>query len=320
MKMFRKQDGFTLLELLVVISILATIGGAVIASMGQQEENAAQGTATNAIAGLENIVRVYQATNNGQLPNDLEALACIPSGGFADGAIENSATPASATATSSYKLGGSSNLQNVGGGLGKKLADKFDLVAIDDISALSNSGVATVRYAVTELCDETEGSDVAYDSNDGVGSVTVADKKLSEVQIPNLMFDTPYAGKNRGRGISETIANDYPLMVWKRGTNGYNNTKLGCGATDVLVGLGIGKNSTLVGDDSTALISKAPYYGQIGRDKYAHYIALVNIGTDADGDLSSDFSAASTAEVCAIVDARGDFLDEEMAEFTDQKV
>jgi len=327
------QDGFTLLELLVVVAILATIGGAVIGTFGNQEENAAQGTATNSIAALENSLRVYQATQ-GQLPNDLETLACRPYNNagvavaLATTDIVNGPSISNGTtndAAKAYKLGGSSDLNGLGGGLGKKLADKFDLLPIADVEGLTDAGVTTVRYAATLACDELDNPVNMSNQYSGTNIFATVKGALSGTTIPNHIFESARTSnesksKNRGRGFSHTLVNGDPLMVWTRGHGSYNNLKVGAGATDVLVGLGIGQASTLVGTNAEAMLAKAPFYGQIAKDKYAHYVALVKIGTDTDGDLfgATDFKA-SKATVVALVDARGDFLDEEIAEFTDQK-
>ena len=335
-----KQSGFTLLELLVVVGILAIIGGALVSTFGGQEENAAQGTATNTIAGIENGLRVFESVNDG-IPNNLESLICLPTANEADaGAVTNvdntpiaaGATPTAATA---YPLGGQSNLPKIGGGMGAKLAGKFQIAQLDS-SALTAAGVTDLRYAAVTACTD---SDALFDIGAALTQITYEAEitgALEDVSIPNHIFASPRAGeeRNRGRGFSANIgstnAATTPLMVWEADESGYNNIKVGGAATDVLVGLGIGDESDLVGNESSALYAKAPFYGQIGKDKYAHYIALVKVGTatlDNDGDSAtnpsghdlSTFEASSKAEVIAVIDARGDFLDEEIAEFTDQK-
>ena len=330
-KMRKQQGGFTLLELLIVVSILVMVGGTLLQTFGNNEENAAQGTATNSIARLNAATALYGALNSeAPLPNGLESLACAPSADAADlsGVTVNNAPSANgtvaATSTEAYKLGGESNLV-AGGGLGLKVAAKFDLAQVN-VSALSDSGVTNIRYAETDACDGATDTD-PVDMAATAGYAATISGTLGDVNIPNHIFEEPRAGsnRNRGRGFAATVTDGstMPLMVWKRGDGGYNNVKVGGQATDVLVGLGIGDASTMVGVEEingiVPTLQKAPYYGQIARDKYSHYIALVKVGTDADGDLSSGFSASSKAVIVSIVDARGDFYAEELAEYTDQK-
>ena len=335
MKTLKKQDGFTLLELLVVVAILATIGGAVIGTFGNQEQNAAQGTATNTIAGLENSMRVYEATQY-QLPNDLESLACRPydtTNGVAGTltTVVDGPSIASNIGDSAYKIGGGSNLNGVSGGLGLKLAKKFNLLSVD-AKGLIDAGATNLRYAASLACDETV-SNVDMSVSIGLAlTKAVVTGTLSGITIPNHMFEGPRPGNNnRGRGFSHALVYDdtletalEPLMVWNRGKDGsgYNNIKVGAQTNDVLVGLGIGQASSFVGTNFEAMLAKAPFYGQIARDKYAHYIALVKIGTATHDPLTGIINSIvtpSTAKIVAVVDARGDFLDEEIAEFTDQK-
>ncbi len=328
-KMRKQQGGFTLLELLIVVSILVMVGGTLLQTFGNNEENAAQGTATNSIARLNAATALYGALNSeAPIPNGLESLACAPSANAADlsGVTVNNAASANgtvaATSTEAYKLGGESNLVG-GGGLGLKLAAKFDLAQVD-VSALSDSGVTTIRYAETDACDGATATD-PVDMAATAGYAASIEGTLGDVNIPNHIFEEPRSGsgRNRGRGFAATVGSTMPLMVWNRGTGGYNNVKVGGQATDVLVGLGIGDASTMVGVEEingiVPTLQKAPYYGQIARDKYSHYIALVKVGTDDDGDLSTGFSASSKAVIVSIVDARGDFYAEELAEYTDQK-
>jgi prepilin-type N-terminal cleavage/methylation domain-containing protein len=311
----KKQGGFTLLELLIVVGIMAIIGGAMIGANAGQEQKAARGAATQSIAGIENALGVYQAMN-AVLPNNMEALACIPyatdydTAGYSLPALDGTtggdilAANASAEAGKAYKLGGASNVAGIGGGLGKKLANKFLLTAItaDQATALNEVGITDVRYAATNACDNDDTTTVE------VNGVEMGTEPLVDASIPYHAFEDPKSGKNRGRGFSAPVSTGAPLMQWK---TGYDTQKLGGGASDVLFGLGVGQASDLVGNGKPLL--KAPFYGQVGKDKYAHFIALVNVGP-----AGSEFTEGK-AYVQAVVDARGDFLDEEMAEFTGQK-
>lgn len=335
----KKQGGFTLLELLVVVGIMAVLGGAMISSFGGQEEKAARGAATQTIAGIEDALRIYKSVND-VLPADMESLACLPQGldtaALAALTANNTASTDGSTAidiTQSYKFGGQTNASGFGGGLGKKVADKFDLLKLtsETATALQDAGIVSARYAETAACDNpVADGNTATDATQGGNTVT---GDLVGISIPTHAFEDfrEGTGRNRGRGFSQSIATDVPVMVWKAGNDGYNNTKLGAGATDVLIGLGIGQASDLVGGINSPF-AKAPFYGQVGKDKYSHYIALVNIGstepTAATSVLDmideSDSNANSAliegaAFVQAVIDPRGDFLDEEVAEFSGQK-
>ncbi|MBC8412806.1 MAG: prepilin-type N-terminal cleavage/methylation domain-containing protein [Nitrospira sp.] len=310
------EDGFTLLELLVVVTVMAIIGGAMISSFGSQDTTAARGVATQTLAGVQDALQIYQATE-GRLPSEMESLACLPYNPAYDEilysslTINNTATPDSATVTAAYKFGGQSDVSGIGGGLGSKLAGKFTLRALTAAEAtdLSNSGITTLRYAVTAACDNDATSVDATPTVIGGTNAALGAGLLVKSDIMNHAFedprpDTATSWENRGRGFSAPLLAGAPAMVWNAGTDGYNNKKVGAAVNDVLVGVGIGQASDLVGKANSPF-SKAPFYGQVGKDKYAHYVALINI---TQGGI-----------VQAILDARGDFLDEEIAEFRGQK-
>ena len=325
-----KQKGFTLLELLVVVTILAVIGGAMISSFGGQEAKAARGVATSTIAGIEDAMRIFTVTE-GVLPDSLEALTCEDFGATDHPTVAQATADINAPATWAgtegvSKFGGASDLPGIGGGMGAKLAGKFNVNSLpaDAGQALINAGITTLRVAEGTACD----TDAATPSA-AIGSAPApfpADS-LAEMNIPQHAFETPRPGsfqqRNRGRGFERTVsfngATTPALLVWSRGTDGYNNVKIGGSATDVLVGLGLGQASTAVGNDNSPF-AKAPFYGQVAKDKYPHYVLLVKVGEDDDGtDLTTGFDKVTNATIKAVIDPRGDFLDEEFAEFTGQK-
>jgi prepilin-type N-terminal cleavage/methylation domain-containing protein len=339
----KKQGGFTLLELLVVVGIMAILGGAMISSFGGQEAQAARGAASQSIAGIEDALTIYKQTKS-RLPDNMESLICYPHGtdattvAIVTGADTDSTIgvmPASAVTATAYKLGGESNVAGIGGGMGKKLAEKFFMnkLTAPAALALTESGVTEVRYAVAQACDTDAATVTAatFQANGTTGEFGLSTGGLVGIDIPAQTFESPRPDtastfKLRGVGYSLSIEDGMPVLIWKEGSGGYNNVKLGAQNTDVLIGLGIGQASDLVGG-ADAIFTKAPSYGQVGKDKYAHYVALVNIGSPQDATgAATTFGAATQftlgdgkAFVQAVVDARGDFLDEEIAEFRGQK-
>lgn len=334
LKLKNKQGGFTLLELLVVVAILAVLGGLAIGAYGDKTTQAARGGATNTIAAVTSMVQSYQATAK-VLPNNLDTLVC------GDAAT----TDYTLAAASTTDYGGTSDLPGVGGGMGAKLKGKVQRVIVPDnsASALNNAGVSLLRYGALASCDTdaaTGGATLtgAADTDTGAGYATVSGfvypaGSLAETDIPLRGFDFPISATgNRGRGYVKSLtdpttgvltANDVVLQAWKPGTNGVNNVKVGAAATDVLAVLGLGNNASMVTDSSgNRVAASAPFYGDVGKDKYGRYLALVKIGTAADylaaGTVTA-LSASSKATFITVIDSKGDFLDEEFAEANGQK-
>ena len=74
----RRQAGFTLLELLLVLAILVVIGGIVTVNIGGAQTEAKINATKAQLNGLKNNIQMYQIRMNG-LPETLEALRDGPS-------------------------------------------------------------------------------------------------------------------------------------------------------------------------------------------------------------------------------------------------
>ncbi|MCH2374021.1 MAG: prepilin-type N-terminal cleavage/methylation domain-containing protein [Planctomycetes bacterium] len=299
-----RQSGFTLLELLVVIAILAGLGGLLLVAYEGLESQAAKGAATNTIASVTNSVRAY-TVNQRRAPNNLDTMLAASFGNPGDGSEQPLAI------------------------LGSKIAGKMTPAAItaDQADALVSAGITDVRYIDTNGNTEVGGALAVPAADGSVASVG----PISRIDIPNRVFDVPRpgSGRNRGRGFAAALAAGFPLMIWNPGAGGINLTKLGASAAgsenlgtgnpdddDVLVALGLGNESSIVslGDSATLgdiTLANAPYYTDVGPSEYSRYILLYNLG--------SVNNPRSEAKLQAVIDARGDFLDEEFAEYTGQK-
>lgn len=289
---YGNQSGFTLLEVLMVVAMLAIVGGAIISSYGGLEEKAAKGTATHTIAAVEKAFRLFEATE-GVLPNNLETLlAATPnSPTYVPTELDNAASGTTGTAAKASFLG-------------SKMAGKFTVVDTDP-AALVAAGITRIRYL--DLKGNGTGGALDIKDADG-GETTVGD--IAAITIPQHAFEAPRPGnKNRGRGYYVNLAGgtNVPLAIWSPGTNGYNNVKVGAEPTAVLVCLGLGNASSLIGDGVFTNLGHAPFYGNVAKNEYNHYIALIDV-------------SVNPAKLRAVLDSRGDFLDEEFAESTGQKL
>ncbi len=290
----RKVSGFTLLEVLMVVAMLAIVGGAIITSYGGLEGKAAKGSATHTIAAVEEAFRVFAATEGG-LPDNLESLlAATPTTpAYVAAEADNGAADASATGAA------------FAGILGAKVAGKFTIVDTDP-APLVAAGITKIRYL--DLKGNGAGG-VDLDIKDAAGNTTNVGNIL-DISIPQHAYEAPRpTNKNRGRGyyVNAVGGTSVPMAVWKAGDAGYNNVKVGANPSAVLVGLGLGNMSSLIGEGVFTNLAHAPYYGKVAKHEYNHYIALIDV-------------SVSPAKLVCIVDSRGDFLDEEFAEATGQKL
>ena len=198
-----------------------------------------------------------------------------------------------------------------------KLTAKFGLhtASADHINALVAAGISKLRYMDAKGNDETVAT-LDIKAADGSNATQVG--PLSAISIPQHAFEAPRPGdgRNRGRGYYLNLAADPAptpkLMYWGAakadGTTagGYDVIKVGGQTNQILVGMGLGNASNLVGEGVFTNLQHAPYYGNVAKHQYNHYIALIDV-------------ASSPARLVAVVDSRGDFLDEEFAEATGQK-
>lgn len=283
----KKQVGFTLLEVLMVVAMLAIVGGAIITSYGGLERIASSGTAAHTIPGVHNAFRVYLTTEQA-LPNNLESLiAATPTGPtFVAGETDNAATDATAGVLAAH--------------LSHSLEDRLTVVEIDP-EPLLDAGITKIRYM--DLKGNTTAADSELDikgANGGAADVG----SIALIDIPGHAFEVPQSGEgNRGRGYYVNLAAEttVPFAVWNAGDNGYNNILVGGKTSSVLVALGIGDASSLIGDGTFTNLGDAPYKGGIPKNEYNHYIALIDVSVEP-------------ARFVSVVCPQGHFGDAEYAE------
>lgn len=322
-KLQSKQGGFTLLELLVVVAILAVIAGAVITNMDGQEEGAAQATAVHTMATLENSMNVFNVTERRALPAGLDSLIC------STGVQPNySATVAQVSGGTERLLsdgGTTSNLQRISGGLSSDLFNKLGVARITSgaVTALSENGLTTLRYANDELCNSSTGNDLFTVA--GGFDEDVEEIPLVEVTKPSMVFNTPLVEDDEwefgaGAAVDLTVAltaESVPVALFTE------PAELGQEDDAVLAVFGVGPSAEL-----DAVIARAPQDGNSPADKYSNYSVVVRLAECDTGDVEDLLDATNTTdclvenweevgdeiEVVAILDAGGDAYDDEIAE------
>ena len=339
MKIKQNQQGFTLLELLVVVAVMAVIAGAAMMSMSGQEEHAGQGVAMHTMQTLENATNQFQTINK-VLPNDLESLLCAKStvttmAGLTSGVTSNPDAPdtnnntvintiaedgdASALAATTVRIfGGLSDAAGVGGGITDSFARKITVVDLPAaaVPTLTNAGITNLKFATYEACDDVAAPTVT------VNGEIIGDVALDENPLIQMSFDN--AGEVPGAiGFDVALATGavMPVLLYE------DSEDLGRSDNDIIIVLGIGNSSDLVEDGD--FLAKAPRDGNVGRDKFAHYGLALKVGAfQANAANTVDLTQTETnpgdldgidwlarAELVAVIDADGDYYEEEIAEF-----
>ena len=90
----------------------------------------------------------------------------------------------------------------------------------------------------------------------------------------------------------------------------------------VVAAFGIGNNCSVVKNDEVfnTGLAEAPYYTDVAKEEYGRYIALYHLASDTDGDENYIANEVfGSPKLLAILDTKGDWYDEEFAEYTGQK-
>ena len=292
----KKTQGFTLLELVIVIAILAVIGGAALVSYDGLDKKAAKSQATFNMAAIDKGVRLFKVVT-GDYPQQLDLLT------LSDTTVGDVTGNAAVTATAGGFF--SRLTRELEGSDGNKATSDGDLhffkatAAIAD--AFAEAGIETVR------------------------GIAAADDD-ADISLANRAFDDPTSGV----GADVNIAADLVLPIVKAKNLGaadssllQNITGLDSAQTHIVVALGLGNNSTIVSDNvsvNSASFSEAPFYSDVASTEYGRFLLLFHVATDTSGnDEIEDAEVFSSVQFLGALDAEGNWLDQEFADSVGSK-
>lgn len=319
-----KQKGFTLLELLVVITLLAVLSvGALVAYEGIGE-NAGNVAAANNIKVADSSIRAYRAIEN-VYPNQWDNMANLA------GELSGGAADTLSDATKSF--------------FGQVALDTTDPTTVEVLRSLANVGVSelqTLTAAATlpaglspnEFFNESApnvnvpADEVEWDFEDGVFTSNEPTFNLSIVTSGGAAADAAPGTctlLDSASNLAVNFAGDA-----EEGAGGVGasrklnriNDALDSDLCHLVVAVGFGKDVPGTTLGSRVAIGTAPTYtnGNIVNPSihYARYIALFHVGSDNEDTPDGTISAADgeilpNARLLAVVDTEGRNIDTAIA-------
>lgn len=277
-KVRNKQGGFTLLELLVVVAILAAIAGTAAVMLRDTDKKAFAAAHVGMMDQLSKGILQYAALNTpvGHFPDNWDSLLTS-----ADGTL------GAATALGILSTDLTGNLT-----LGTYTAD--------EVTALNEAGITQVRVIDQSVEHDTGGATPLACTNANLQAII--NSKVNDVVAQNIYRSELANGC--GAAASATIAATNPVYTW---TGGYERVGLPSASTDKLVVFGVGPDASLFDTTKYGAMTSVPIYRHVNPDEYNRFIVLFNVGP-----TTGTFDKATFT---AIIDGAGDTKDEELGEF-----
>jgi len=286
-----KQSGFTLLELLVVMAILAAIAGT--ASIALQDTDARASAAAH-VAMMDELnkgVRTFRVLNKNTLPTGFDSLI----------------------ATATAPVGGTA----VDGDLISIAAiEDVELVALPQtvVEALEAGGITSMQYIDENLDD---GIATTPDCSDLEGIVA----SRANAYVAGNIFMTP-AGN--GCGVSRTLEAGDEVAIWTGGQERIVGQPAATGVVEfttataatatgkAYMAVGLGPASNLFNANDLGGMTSVPVYRHVSEAEYNRFIALFDVGNF---DGAGSITPADQVVLAGIVDGAGDTKEEELGEW-----
>lgn len=243
--MKKKEGGFTLLELLVVVAILAAIAGTATVMLHDTDKKAFAAAHVAMMDGLAKGIVNFQQLNKGNYPNNWDSLT--------------NAAVLTAAAAPTVLLNDALATQLVSHELTTLEFEALEAVGITEVRVLD--ATATPPDTVAGACAE------------GAIKATI-NSKTNAVTSQNI-FRTALAN-GCGAVASVTIADTDKLLSWNGG-----NERVNAATGDVLIALGAGPDTTLFQAANYGGLTNTPIYRHVEADEYNRFVVLFNVTSDS---------------------------------------
>ncbi|WP_319381302.1 type II secretion system protein [Thiomicrorhabdus sp.] len=290
-KLKKKQAGFTLLELLVVVAILAAIAGTATIALKDTDMRASAAAHVAMMDELNKGIRTYRVIKKNVLPSRFDSL--LTETGTDPGML--GFDPAVDAVIDTAIPGNVANIM-IDGGLDELMyidADYDDSSAslISD-GATAPCSAANIQATITSRANAVVAGNIFMTpSANGCG-----------VAVP-LTADTAFAGVLWNGGSERLTGQEDPA-----GANSAYNAE---GNYAYLI-TGIGPSSTLFDANELGGMTTVPIYRHVSEAEYGRFMAVWNIGTYDD---TGAIVAGDQLELVTIVDGALDTKEEELGEW-----
>jgi prepilin-type N-terminal cleavage/methylation domain-containing protein len=279
-----KQGGFTLLELLVVVAILAAIAGTAAIALKDTDARASAAAHVAMMDELNKGVQTYRVLQRNTLPSRFDSL--LTTAGSAPNCLGFDAT---ADATVAVIPAGVQEIMTAG-------------------------GITSLMYIDSTLDTATTGYDLPCSDIKAL----IASRKNNVVA--GNVFMVP---KANGCGVERTLNETTGTLSgvwWIGGSDRLTGQPNLAGATSAYNAegnyayllTGVGPSSTLFDTNSMGGMTTVPVYRHVKPDEYSRFIAVWNVGKY---DSSGAVVAGATCELVTIVDGALDTKEEELGEW-----
>lgn len=298
-KMKKKEGGFTLLELLVVVGIIAAIAGTATILLRDTDRQAMAAAHVAMMDELMKGVETYKKLNAESFPTGFDSLM-------------RNATNTLVGATSVGAVTTDILNQDLYGSLAAST------ITGDEAQLLIDSGITQVR--IINNAADPNGATADGDCT-AAGIKTLINHKGNNVTASTIFRaagDNGATGNGaNGCGYGSAVngaptnyvlssADTMAIMTWPAAEAGRVNadpTAIGAG-DQKLVALGIGPDTSLFNPALRGAMTTVPVYRHVAADEYNRFVALFNVD-----------SVVGEVRLQAIIDGAGDTKDEELGEW-----
>lgn len=292
-KLQGKEKGFTLLELLVVITLIAILATGALVAYENVGESAEAAQAGNTIGTLDRAIRTYRAVEN-VYPNQWDNLM------DAGGNEMTFAASAMKTFLGEWDVSGSATLQST-------LADMFARSGLGEIQQLNGGATPTGDQVPNRMHNESSGDAAEVETEDGdfMDSIAVVPNEICNSEAPG---GYPVQLFNTTNVVSNNLQNTY-------------GDALESDDCHALIALGFGGDAAAATTFSNVAIAQSPSYSAttgvpataVAQDShYSRYIGLFHAGAYDEDD--SEWEWNDTLRLIAIVSTDGKNIDQLVAE------